>query len=99
MLANPYATGRPYDLAGPRVYTWRELFGIALRLLGRRGLLLPVPFAVAGMLARLFGPLPSPPLTIGQVDLLKSDNVSGGHLPGLRDLDIQPTSVEEVLPT
>jgi NADH dehydrogenase len=99
MLADRDATGRTYELAGLRVYTWRELFGITLRLLGRRGLLVPVPFAVAGALARLFELLPSPPLTIGQVDLLKSDNVADGHLPGLRDLDIQPKSVEEVLPT
>ena len=99
MLADSDAAGRTYELAGPRVYTWHELFGIALRLLGRRRLLLPVPFAVAGILAQLFELLPSPPLATGHVDLLKSDNVAGGHLPGLRDLDIQPKSVEEVLPT
>ena len=98
-LADSDAAGRTYELAGPRVYTWHELFGIALRLLGRRRLLVPVPFAVAGILAQLFELLPSPPLTIGQVDLLKSDNVAGSHLPGLPELDIQPKSVEEVLPT
>jgi hypothetical protein len=43
--------------------------------------------------------LPSPPLTIGQVDLLKTDNVASGTLAGFRELDIQPKTVEEVVPT
>jgi uncharacterized protein YbjT (DUF2867 family) len=99
MLADPGAAGRTYEVAGPRVYTWHELIRIALRLIGRRRLLVSVPFAMAGMLARLFELLPSPPLTTGQVDLLKADNVASGNLPGLRELDIEPKSVEEVVPT
>ena len=58
----------------------------------------PVPFAVAELQARLFELLPSPPLTTGQVDLLKADNVASGTLPGLRELDIEPKAVEEVVP-
>jgi uncharacterized protein YbjT (DUF2867 family) len=59
----------------------------------------PVPFAVAEIQARLFELLPNPPLTTGQVDLLKADNVASGALPGLRELNIQPKPVEEVVPT
>ena len=81
------------------MYTLRELVGIALRLIGRRRLLVPVPFAVAEVQARLFELLPSPPLTTGQVDLLRTDNVASGTLPGFRDLDIQPKAVEEIVPT
>jgi NADH dehydrogenase len=64
-----------------------------------RRLLVPVPFAMAEMLARLFELLPSPPLTTGQVDLLKVDNVASGTLPGLRNLNLRPKAVEEVVPT
>ena len=81
------------------MYTLRELVGITLSLIGRRRLLVPVPFAAAEVVARLFELLPSPPLTTGQVDLLKVDNVASGTLPGLQDLDIQPKAVEEVVPT
>ena len=49
--------------------------------------------------ARLFELLPNPPLTTGQVDLLKADNVASGTLPGLRELKIQPKTVEEAVPT
>lgn len=99
MLADPGAAGRTYEAAGPRVYTWHELVSVALRLIGRRRLLVSVPFAVAETMASLFELLPRPPLTTGQVDLLKSDNVASGSLPGLRELGIEPKSVEEIVPT
>jgi len=99
MLADPSAAGRIYEVAGAQVYTLRELFTIALRLIGKRRALIPIPFAVAEIQARLFEFLPRPPLTVGQVDLLKADNVASGNLPGLRELGIQPSAVEEVVPT
>jgi NADH dehydrogenase len=99
MLADPGTAGRTYELAGPTVYTMRELVTIVLRITGRRRALVPIPFAVAELQARLLELLPSPPLTTGQVDLLKADNVSTGTLPGLRELNIQPAAVEEVVPS
>jgi NADH dehydrogenase len=99
ILTDPRTIGRTYELAGPGVYTLRELVRMTLRLMRKRRLLIPVPFAVAGIQARLFELLPNPPLTTGQVDLLKADNVASGALPGLRELNIQPKTVEEVVPT
>jgi uncharacterized protein YbjT (DUF2867 family) len=99
MLADPVTASRTYETTGPDVYTLRELVEVTLRLIGRRRLLVPAPFAIAEVLARLFELLPSPPLTTGQVDLLRMDSVTSGTLPGLQDLDIQPKGVEEVVPT
>jgi len=99
ILTNPETVGRIYELAGPGVYTLRELVTMTLHLMRKRRLLIPVPFAVAEIQARLFELLPNPPLTTGQVDLLKADNVTSGALPGLRELNIQPKTVEEVVPT
>jgi NADH dehydrogenase len=62
-------------------------------------LLVPVPFAVAEVQARLFEFLPSPPLTTSQVDLLRVDNLASGALPGFRDLDIRPKAIEDIVPT
>ena len=51
---------------------------------------------------RSLGPLvrthPDPPFTTGQVDLLKTDNVASGNLPGLRELGIEPRTVEQTVP-
>jgi NADH dehydrogenase len=99
ILTNPGTVGQTYELAGPRVYTLRELVRMTLNLMGKWRPLIPVPFAVAEFQARLFEFLPNPPLTTGQVDLLKADNVTSGTLPGLQELNIQPKSVEELVPT
>jgi uncharacterized protein YbjT (DUF2867 family) len=99
ILTDPGTVGRTYELAGPGVYTLNELVSMTLRLTGKRRLLIPVPFAVAEIQARLFELLPNPPLTTGQVDLLKADNLASRTLPGLRELKIQPKTVEEVVPT
>jgi len=99
ILTNPETVGRTYEFAGPGVYTLRELVTMTLHLMRKRRLLIPVPFAVTEIQARLFELLPNPPLTTGQVDLLKADNVVSGTLPGFRELNIQPKTVEEVVPT
>ena len=99
ILTNPETVDRTYEFAGPGVYTLRELVSVTLHLMGKRRLLVPVPFAVAEIQARLFELLPNPPLATGQVDLLKADNVASGTLPGLQELKIQPKTVEEVVPT
>lgn len=99
MLADPETAGRSYEFAGPGVYTLRELVELALRILGKRRILLPVPFAVAEIQARLFELLPSPPLTTSQVDLLRMDNLASGALLGFRDFNIQPKAVEDIVPT
>ena len=99
ILSDPGTVGRTYELAGPKVYTLRELVNMTLQLMGKRRLLVPIPFAVAEVQARLFELLPNPPLTTGQVDLLKTDNVVSGALPDVQELGIQPKTVEEVIPT
>lgn len=99
MLVNPETVGCTYELAGPRVYTVEELVRMILRLYGRRRLLVAMPFAVAEFQARFFEFLRNPLLTTSQLDLLKVDNVASGTLPGFRELDIKPESVDAVLPT
>jgi uncharacterized protein YbjT (DUF2867 family) len=99
ILADPDTAGQTYELAGPRTYTLRELVSLALRLMHKHRPLVPLPFAIADIQARLFELLPKPPLTTAQVDLLRSDNLASGALPGFRDLDLTPRVVEDIVPT
>jgi NADH dehydrogenase len=99
ILAKPDTAGQTFELAGPHTYTLRELIGLALRLIDKRRLLVPLPFALAEIQARFFELLPNPPLTTAQVDLLRSDNLASGSLPGFRDLGITPQAVEDIVPT
>ena len=99
ILAKPDTAGQTFELAGPHTYTLRELIGLALRLIDKRRPLVPLPFALAELQARLFELLPNPPLTTAQVDLLRSDNLASGSLPGFRELEITPKAVEDIVPT
>jgi NADH dehydrogenase len=67
--------GQTYELGGPQTYTFAELMRYMLKVVGRRRLLLTVPFGVAMVQARFLELLPEPPLTRDQVELLKVDNV------------------------
>ena len=40
-----------------------------------------------------------PPLTRDQAKLLRTDNVADHGLPGLKELGIEPTACEVILPT
>jgi NADH dehydrogenase len=99
ILSRPDTAGQTYELAGPYTYTLRELIGLTLRLMHKRRPLVPLPIAIAEIQARLFELLPNPPLTTAQVDLLRSDNLASGSLPGFRDLGITPKAVEDLVPT
>ena len=90
--------GGTFELGGPRVYTFRELMSYLLQVLGRRRLLVSVPFGVAAAQARLAELLPEPPLTRDQVELLKQDNVVAAEAAGLADLGVEPTPLEVIVP-
>jgi len=98
VLEDPTTAGKIYELAGPRAYSFKELMQILLSVIGRRRMLLPVPFAIATLQAAILGLLPHPPLTLDQLRLLKRDNLPSGKLPGLAELGISPTGLEAILP-
>ncbi len=97
-LERPEAPGRTYELGGPQTYTFRELMQYLLEVLGRRRLLVSVPFGIAALQARLAELLPDPLLTRDQVEMLKRDNVVAPDMPGLPDLGIDATPLEVVVP-
>ena len=55
--------------------SFRQLMQFTLDTIGRRRLLVPIPWGVARLQALVLGLLPKPLLTVDQVELLKSDNV------------------------
>ena len=98
-VGDPRTAGTTYELGGPLVYSFRELMEIMLKQIGRRRLLLSVPFGVAHFKAAILGVLPNPLLTPDQVEMLRRDNVVSGNFPGLPELGLDPKNIELVLPT
>ena len=93
------AVGQTYELAGPTVYSFKQLMELVLSAIDRKCLLLPIPFWVASTKALFLELLPKPLLTRDQVALLKSDNVLSGSAPTLETLGITPTAAELIVPS
>ena len=89
--------GQIFELGGPRIYNYKALLQLVLNRIGRKRLLLPVPFLVWETLATLLSILPNPPLTRDQVTLMKADNILTGAAKTLQDLGISPTAVETII--
>jgi uncharacterized protein YbjT (DUF2867 family) len=93
--------GATYELGGPEVRTFEELMQLMLRVIDRKRLLVPIPFAVARVQAFFLEMLPKPLLTRDQVRLLERDNVVSPEAERdgrtLRGLGIAPTAMETVL--
>jgi uncharacterized protein YbjT (DUF2867 family) len=97
------ASGKTYELGGPEVFTFKRLLEFTLDTIGRKRLLLPLPWPVAKLMGTVMGFLPGAPLTADQVDLLKSDNIvsaaatrEGRDLAGL---GIAPSSIQGIVPS
>jgi uncharacterized protein YbjT (DUF2867 family) len=98
-LATEAARGKIYELGGPRAYIYKALLQLVLQKLGRKRLLMPVPYFAWKALAALMAPLPSRPISRNQVELMQQDNVVRADAWTLADLGIAPTAVEAMWPT
>ena len=74
-----------------------------LATIGRKRLLVPVPFFAAKIKAALLQYWPKPPLTPDQVELLRTDNVVSAAAKAegrtLQGFGIQPESIEAIVPS
>ncbi len=101
-LADPGAAGRIFELAGPRVYSFKELMQLMLKETCRSRVLLPLPHLAATMMGAvgdLQALVMTPILTSDQAVQLRRDNVAGEGSAGLSDLGVRATAAETILPT
>jgi NADH dehydrogenase len=92
-----------YELAGPQVYTLRQLVQFAARSSGiRQGLGRPViglPLWMGRIQAFVLGLMPGEPvMSQDNLDSMRLDNVAAGVLPGLEALGIEASSLEAIGP-
>lgn len=87
-----------YELAGPQIYTYRELLRNVAASVGARPVLVPVPFSLWHMLGYAAEILPNPPITRSQVELMEQDNLPAPEAPGFAALQISPKAIEDILP-
>ena len=63
------------ECVGPETISLKEILKILLKLISKNRVLIPLPFFVAKVSAKLFQLFPKPLLTLDQLKLLKYDNV------------------------
>jgi uncharacterized protein YbjT (DUF2867 family) len=95
-------SGKIYELGGPDAVTFKELMEFVLATIGRRRLLIPVPFALMKLQAMVLQLLPKPPITPDQVEMLKRDNVVSDDAKRdgrtLEGLGITPETMDAIVP-
>ncbi len=103
LLEPSAAAGRLWELGGPEVLTLRQVMQTTIDIMGRKRLLLPLPWPFAVMQAAVLQLLPKPLLTLDQVELLRHDNVvsDAAEAEGrtLKGLGIAPTSIAAIVPS
>jgi NADH dehydrogenase len=96
------ADGRTYELGGPETFSFRDLMQFTLDTIGRKRLLLPLPWGIAKLQAAVMGLLPKPLLTLDQVELLRHDNVVSEEARReqrtLDGLGVTPQGIEGIVP-
>jgi uncharacterized protein YbjT (DUF2867 family) len=95
--------GQIYELGGPEVRSFKELMAFMLATIARRRLLLPIPFALARLLASFLQLMPKPLLTPDQVKLLRGDVIVSALAKRegrtLEALGIDPLAMAAVVPS
>lgn len=104
-------SGKTFELGGPSVYSFGEIYDFIGATIDRKRFALPLPFMLAkpigltfGTLFRYIWPLSSgilgpPPITGNQVELLKLDNTVSEDALTLADLGINELeSIEAIVP-
>jgi len=90
--------GQVYELGGPVVYSSVDIMELILKHIGRKRILLPIPFWYLKIVGWLLQKFPGPLLTYDQVMQLKVDNVVSSKVKTLADLGVNATPVEVILP-
>ena len=94
---------RSTSSAGPDILTFKELMEITLKTIERKRVLLPLPFPLARLMAKVLQFVPGAPLTPDQVEMLKVDNVVSEQARierrTLDGLGIATESIAAIVPT
>ena len=87
-----------YELGGPKNYSFKELMEILLSEIKKKRFFVSVPWGLAKFQSYFMQMMPNPLLTPDQVLLLQQNNIVTGDYPVLKDLGIEGTDIQSILP-
>jgi uncharacterized protein YbjT (DUF2867 family) len=91
--------GSVYELGGSEIISFKGIMEKLKFHTGRKRYLMPIPVWFANIQATIFSLLPTPLLTKDQIISLETDNVVSSGALTLKDLNITPKVMDEILPT
>jgi uncharacterized protein YbjT (DUF2867 family) len=83
------------ECGGPEILNFKEIIKILLKQIGKKRLLVNVPYSLATIQSKIFELFPRPLLTFDQLKLLKFDNIVSGNYSSLKDLNLEYVSTFE----
>ena len=89
--------GKIYEIGGPKIISFGDMVKSILKTINKKRLVVPMPMPIAKIQSTITDLLPIPPiLTKDQCEILsEADNVVSNKNLTLKDLDIDPSNVEE----
>ena len=88
-----------YAACGPDTETFKHLMQYILKILGRKRLLIAIPYSIARLQAQAMNVVNIYILTTDQVELLKHDNINNNNLANINDLIKKLTSYKDIVPS
>ena len=101
VIENKNNEGKIYEIGGPKIISFGDMVKSIMKTLNKKRFVIEMPMPLAKIQSTITDLLPFPPiLTRDQCEILsEADNVvSNNHLT-LKDLDIEPSDVEEGMKT
>jgi len=91
--------GKIYEIGGPKVISFGDMVKSILKTINKKRLVMQMPMSIAKIQSTITDLLPIPPiLTKDQCEILsEADNVVSNNQLTLKDLDINPSNVEEAM--
>src|SRR5690606_30287224 len=90
-LANDQSKGKIFELGGPEILTFKEIYARLFRETARKKILISLPWGVAKFQGCVMNLLPKPPLTADQVESLKTDTIVAPHALTFQNLGMAAT--------
>ncbi len=91
--------GAIYEVGGSEIISFTGIMKKLNRYTGRHRFLMPIPLWFAHIQAMIFSLFPKPLLTKDQIISLQTDNIVSSQALTLKDLNITPKVMDEILPT
>ena len=86
-----------YELAGPRIISYKDFYNYISKYLNKTRVLVPVPLNLLKPLISIIEKTPFSPLTSEQLLLFETDNVSENKYKSFINLDINPQDTLQIV--